>query len=214
MGALCAMPKWLEGRPTFARLPRSAKTSWRSPSLLGAPLSTPSLTSAAQSLCWSARQVSAHFLHGRFFPTDQRNIISPEQVGIGNTTIAAALLAALTGRDPEECSGKGTGLDDEGVARKVSAVREGLALHAEAVSSRDPMRILGALGGFEIAAMTGAFLQASSRGVVALVDGYMSSVAALFAVRLEPKCRDAMLFTSVSAERGALLVAEALGGVR
>lgn len=97
---------------------------------------------------------------------------------------------------------------------QVASVSEGLALHAEAVSSGEPLRILAALGGLELAAMTGALLEASSRGLVALVDGFISSVAALCAVKLEPNCRDALLLTTTSAERGAAIVASALGGAR
>ena len=140
----------------------------------------------------------------------QVTVVAIGEVGIGNTTAAAAMLAALTGADAAECCGRGTGLDDAGVAHKVGIVRRALDVHAEAVASADASRILSALGGLEIAAMVGAYHEAHARGLVAVVDGFISSVAALCAVRMKPEAREAMVLATASAERGGAIASAAL----
>ena len=125
------------------------------------------------------------------------------------------MLAALTDATPSDCCGRGTGLDDAGVAGKVDVVSRAIARHGDAVkcaaAPERARRILAALGGLEIGAMVGAYLEASERGCVAVVDGFISSVAALCAAAIEPSCRDAMVLATVSGERGGVRVADALG---
>lgn len=129
------------------------------------------------------------------------------EMGIGNTTTAAALACALLGLDPATLAGPGTGLDSVGVARKSAVIKRALMVHA---GERDALEWLCRLGGFELAALAGAYLACAQQGVVALVDGFICSVAALCAVRLNPGCRDWLLFAHRSAEPGHLAVLQAL----
>ena len=190
-------------------------------------------------------------------------VVAVGEVGIGNTTAAAALLAALTDEAPESCCGRGTGLDDAGLEHKQQTVRRACEAHREAIgrmceediapvfktaggrheqgslslisdikeevkeaaraceaASRETAReALRRLGGFEIAAMVGAYICAERQGVVAVVDGFISAVAALCAVRMAPECRRAMIFATDLAEepgatRGGETLAAALGAPR
>ena len=150
-------------------------------------------------------------------------VIAIGEVGIGNTTSAAALLAALTGVAPCECCGRGTGLDDAGLRHKEAVVSVCCANHQSALEfaptpSARAKEALRRLGGFELAAMAGAYIEAERAGVVAVVDGFISAVAALCAVRLHPECRRAMVFSTALAEepsmqgaRGGAVLANALG---
>jgi nicotinate-nucleotide--dimethylbenzimidazole phosphoribosyltransferase len=122
------------------------------------------------------------------------------EMGIGNTTSASALACALLRCPAAELSGPGTGLDAAGVARKAEVIDRALAFHSGALDA--PLAILQRLGGFEIAALSGAYLACAQRGLPALVDGFICSVAALVAVRLNPGCRDWLLFAHRGAETG------------
>jgi len=125
------------------------------------------------------------------------------EMGIANTTAAAALACALLGLPGAALAGAGTGIDAAGVARKAGVIDRALALHGlAAASSPDPLHALCAVGGFEIAALAGAYLAAAQAGVPVLVDGFICSAAALLAVRLNPGARDWMLFAHASAESG------------
>jgi nicotinate-nucleotide--dimethylbenzimidazole phosphoribosyltransferase len=130
------------------------------------------------------------------------------EMGIANTTSAAALACAFLALEPERLAGPGTGLDAAGVAHKQAVIRRALALHAGCLST--PSAIVCCLGGFEIAALAGAYLHAAALGLPVLVDGFISSVAALAAVRWQPACRDWLLFGHRSAEPGHGWVLEAL----
>jgi len=125
------------------------------------------------------------------------------EMGIGNTTTAAALACALLACAPHELAGPGTGLDAAGVARKRTVIERALALHA---GPHDTLGWMQRVGGFELAALTGAYIACAQQGIPALVDGFICSVAALCAVRLNPACRDWMLFAHRSAEPGHLAV--------
>jgi nicotinate-nucleotide--dimethylbenzimidazole phosphoribosyltransferase len=137
------------------------------------------------------------------------------EMGIGNTTAAAALISALLVLPPEMTVGSGTGVDLAGLARKRQAVESGLALHSEAIRTADSpaLAALERLGGFEIAALTGAYIRCAQRGIGVLIDGYISTAAALCAVRINPQVRDWMLFGHVSAEPAHRHVLEHLGAV-
>jgi nicotinate-nucleotide--dimethylbenzimidazole phosphoribosyltransferase len=104
--------------------------------------------------------------------------------------------------------GPGTGLDAAGVAHKAAVIERALALHAAAL--HDPLLALERLGGFEIAALVGANLACAQQGLPALVDGFICSVAALTAVRLNPSCREWLLFAHQGAEPGHHCVLQAL----
>lgn len=130
------------------------------------------------------------------------------EMGIGNTTAAAAMACALLDAPVSALVGPGTGLDASGVAHKTAVIERALALHG--AHRADPFETLRRLGGLEIAALAGAYLACAQKGMVALVDGYICSVAALCAVRLNPACRDWLLFAHSGAEPGHRHVLEAL----
>ena len=106
-------------------------------------------------------------------------------------------------------TGAGTGLDANGIARKVRVIDAALALH----TSTKPFDVLQSLGGYEIAAMTGAYLEAHESQKAILVDGFIATVALLVAVRINPRVIDACFFSHVSHERGHRLVLDALGAI-
>lgn len=130
------------------------------------------------------------------------------EMGIGNSTAAAALMAKLTGLPLEDCVGRGTGLDDAGLARKRAAVARALDRHARA---RTPHDILAALGGAEIATMTGAVLAAAAARRVIVVDGFISTAAVAVAAAIDPKVLTQCVFSHASAERGHRAWLAALG---
>ena len=129
------------------------------------------------------------------------------EMGIANTTAATALACALLDESPEALSGAGTGLDAAGIAHKRSVVARALALHVEADDAYERLR---RLGGFEIAALAGAYIASAQAGLPVLIDGFITSVAALAAVRLHPQVRAWLLFSHRSHERGHALVLQAL----
>ena len=129
-------------------------------------------------------------------------------MGIGNTTAATALACALLSAPPEALTGPGTGLDERGVARKMSVIRRALEKHSAHL--RTPREILQRLGGFEIAALTGAYIRCAQLGLPALIDGFISSAAALAASRLVPGARGWWLFAHRSAEPGHAAILAAL----
>ena len=135
-------------------------------------------------------------------------LLATGEMGIGNTTPAAALTAHFTGARAEEVTGRGTGVDDAGLARKVEVVRRALALHAPAAA--DPLDALARLGGFEIAGLAGLVLGAAARRVPVIVDGFISGAAALAAVRLAPAAKGYLVAAHRSVERGHARVLEAL----
>jgi nicotinate-nucleotide--dimethylbenzimidazole phosphoribosyltransferase len=122
-------------------------------------------------------------------------------MGITNSTAAACLICAVTGATPESVVGRGTGVDDAGLARKVDVVRIALARVA-AAGVREPSGLLAELGGLEIAAIAGFYIEAARQGVPVMLDGYISTAAALAAVSLEPGAVNWMLASHRSAEAG------------
>lgn len=128
-------------------------------------------------------------------------------MGIGNTTTAAALACALLREAPEVLVGPGTGLDASGLSHKASVVARALKRHGD---DQDPLAVLQSLGGLEIAALTGAILGAAQRRIPVLVDGFIVSTAALVAVRQQPRVREWLLFGHRSAEPGHQRVLDAL----
>src|SRR6185437_15541390 len=120
------------------------------------------------------------------------------EMGIGNTTVAAAIYCALFGGEPEEWVGRGTGVDDAGLKRKAEAVRAALARHQYGLD--DPLEVLRRLGGREIAAMAGAILGARHQRVPVLLDGFVVCSAAAVLHALDPRALDHCLAGHVSAE--------------
>lgn len=131
------------------------------------------------------------------------------EMGIANTTSAAAIASALLGKEPAELAGPGTGLDASGVSHKTKVIERALTRHQESLA--EPLEVLRRLGGFEIAALCGAYLTAAQRGLPVLVDGYISSVAALTAMRLNPAITPWLIFSHASAEPGHAAVMAAIG---
>jgi nicotinate-nucleotide--dimethylbenzimidazole phosphoribosyltransferase len=121
------------------------------------------------------------------------------EMGIANTTSAAALASALLDEPPSTLAGAGTGLKAAGIKHKVSVLERALALHA-AVNT--PLEQLRCFGGFEIAALVGAYIAASQAGIPVLVDGFISTTAALAAVMIQPDARPWLLFSHRSKEHG------------
>src|SRR5277367_1735190 len=120
-------------------------------------------------------------------------------MGIANSTAAACLICAITGATPESVVGRGTGVDDAGLVRKVEVVKIALGRVAK---EREPLRLLAELGGLEIAAIAGFYIEAARQGVPVLLDGYISTAAALAAASLEPGVVNWMLASHRSAETG------------
>ncbi|MCW8828649.1 MAG: nicotinate-nucleotide--dimethylbenzimidazole phosphoribosyltransferase [Gammaproteobacteria bacterium] len=142
--------------------------------------------------------------------TDGAQLFIGGEMGIGNTTPATALAAAMLGKPPAELAGPGTGLNAEGVAYKAQVIARAIELHREALDK--PLELLRRLGGFEIAALCGAAIAAAQRGLPLLVDGYISSVAALVALRINPEIAPWLLLSHASAEPGHAAVVAAIGG--
>lgn len=130
------------------------------------------------------------------------------EMGIANTTAAAALGCALLQATPKELAGPGTGLDHAGVAHKVTVLERALKLHDAHFGN--PVECLRRVGGFEIAALTGAYLTCAQRGLPVLVDGFISTAAALTAVRIAPQCADWLIYAHGSAEPGHARLLQAL----
>ena len=131
-------------------------------------------------------------------------------MGIGNTTSAAALVAALTGRPAVEVTGRGTGVDDAGLARKAAVVERALRRHSDAVAA-GPIEALAALGGYETAALVGFIVGGAAAGVPVLVDGLIANAALLVAERVVPGVAARCIAGHRSVEPGAAAVLEELG---
>jgi nicotinate-nucleotide--dimethylbenzimidazole phosphoribosyltransferase len=129
-------------------------------------------------------------------------------MGIGNTTASSALAATYTGSSPEDVTGRGTGIDDATYARKLAVVRRGLALHPP--NSHDPLDTLARLGGFEIAGLAGVVLGGAAAKVPVMLDGFITSIAALAAVRLAPQAAGYLTASHRSVEKGHRVVLDAL----
>jgi nicotinate-nucleotide--dimethylbenzimidazole phosphoribosyltransferase len=137
------------------------------------------------------------------------NLLALGEMGIGNTTAAAAVAAALLNLDPETVVGPGTGLDAAGVKRKQAIVRRALAVNQP--DACDPIGVLGAVGGLEIAALAGAMIRAAAARIPVVVDGFITGSAALAAVRLAPGLAPYLIAAHRSPEPGHGPILAALG---
>lgn len=135
------------------------------------------------------------------------NIISFGEMGIGNTSAASLLLSKFTGLSIETCTGKGAGHDDEGLNKKIAILEKAASLY----DVNTPLETLATFGGFEIAMMCGAMLQAKKLGMVILVDGFITSSAMLTAAKMDPAILDNSVFCHCSGERGHKLMLDHLG---
>jgi nicotinate-nucleotide--dimethylbenzimidazole phosphoribosyltransferase len=130
--------------------------------------------------------------------TSDAHLFIGGEMGIGNTTSASAIAAAYLALPAIELVGPGTGLTPDQLPFKAQVIEQGLALHV----SREPLKILQNLGGFEIAGLVGAYIQCAQQGTPVLVDGFISSAAALIAVAINPSIRPWLIFSHESAEPG------------
>src|SRR5216110_713890 len=137
------------------------------------------------------------------------DLLATGDMGIGNTTAASAITAALAGAPPERVTGRGTGVDDAAFARKVDVVRRALAVNAP--DARDGLDVLAKVGGFEIGGLVGVILAGAARRVPVALDGFIAGAAALLAVTLAPASRHALFASHRSAERGHARALEHLG---
>lgn len=136
-------------------------------------------------------------------------LLATGEMGIGNTTTSSAVAAVLLGQPVERMTGRGAGLSDEGLARKVDAICRGILRNKP--DPTDPLDVLAKLGGFDLAGLCGVFLGGALEGVPVVMDGFISGVAALCAVRLCPAAAKAVFASHCSSEPAAHLVLDALG---
>jgi nicotinate-nucleotide--dimethylbenzimidazole phosphoribosyltransferase len=140
---------------------------------------------------------------------DGVDLLGVGEMGIGNTTPASAILAAFTGLTPDEVVGRGTGVDDGGLRRKADAIARGLEVNRPDPS--DPLDVLAKVGGLEIAGMAGLCLGAAARRLPVAVDGFISTSAALVAVRLAPAAADYLFLSHLSQERAHIRMVQHFG---
>jgi nicotinate-nucleotide--dimethylbenzimidazole phosphoribosyltransferase len=141
-------------------------------------------------------------------PGGAPDVICLGEMGIGNTTAASAIVAAVTGLPVASVTGRGTGIDDTTWARKVSVIDRALALHQP--DAHDPLQVLACLGGLEIGGLVGVVLGAAVRRIPILVDGFIATAAALLAVELCPAARNYLIAAHRSVEIGHQAVLERL----
>lgn len=135
-------------------------------------------------------------------------LVGAGDMGIGNTSSAAAILCALTGAAPAQVVGRGTGIDDATLGRKIAAIETGL--HKNGPDANDPLDVLAKVGGLEIGAMAGVILGAAALRIPMVLDGFISGAAALLAQRFSPHVKDVLLASHLSAERAHGLLLEEL----
>lgn len=136
-------------------------------------------------------------------------ILATGEMGIGNTTTSSAIASVLLDLPPEQVTGRGAGLSTEGLQRKVKAIRQAISLHQP--RKEDPVDVLSKVGGLDIAGLVGVFLGGAANRMPVVVDGFISAVAALVAVRLCPVASDSILASHVSKEPAGGLLLDALG---
>lgn len=146
---------------------------------------------------WGADRARHHIRQGS-------NVLAIGEMGIGNTSSAAALMASLLNLPAKQCVGRGSGLNDDQLTLKQALIEKALLR----CDSEDALRLLEEYGGFEIAQMTGAILGGAESGVVVVVDGFIATVAAALAQRIAPASRYYQIFAHQSAEKGHALLLE------
>ena len=141
---------------------------------------------------------------------EQPDVALTGDMGIGNTTASAAVICALTGLDPKEIVGRGTGVDDAGLERKLAAVRAALRVNASLIA-QGPMQVLAGVGGLEIGGLAGVMLEAASQRKPVIIDGFISGAAALLAAAIDPAVTGYLIASHRSQELGHRAVLERLG---
>ena len=136
------------------------------------------------------------------------DIVATGDMGIANTTPSSAIIACLTGADLSRVTGRGTGLNDDGVEKKIEVIK--MSLDVNKPDSSDPIDILSKVGGFEIGGIAGLCLAAASNRTPVLVDGFISTAAALIACAIEPKVNEYLISSHISTENGHKIALEKL----
>ena len=136
------------------------------------------------------------------------DVVATGDMGIGNTTASAAIVAAMTGQPPARVTGRGTGIDDSGLARKLAAVERAIAVNQP--DPHDALDVLAKVGGFEIGGLVGVMLGAAARRVPVVIDGFISGAAALVAAGLAPQVKPYLLAAHQSVEIGHRVALEHL----
>ncbi|MES2264134.1 MAG: nicotinate-nucleotide--dimethylbenzimidazole phosphoribosyltransferase [Pseudomonadota bacterium] len=163
----------------------------------------------AQEPAMSAQLCAAAMEHGMALVDDLKgNVVGFGEMGIGNTTAAAALMHKLTGIPVAQCVGAGTGLSAQGILHKQHVIEAAVTRHAGTTEALD---VLATFGGFEIAMMAGAMLKAAERRMILLIDGFIVTSALLVAARLQPAVLDYCVFAHCSDENGHMLMLSSLG---
>ena len=157
----------------------------------------------------AAQAVSAGIEIVRDLKTGGYSLLATGEMGIGNTTTSSALASVFLGASPEDMVGRGAGLSDEGLERKVSAVKRAISINRP--DPEDALDTLAKVGGFDIAGLAGVFIGGALFRVPVLIDGFISAVAALTAVRMCPESICAILASHVSAEPATQAVLKELG---
>ncbi|HKW06967.1 MAG TPA: nicotinate-nucleotide--dimethylbenzimidazole phosphoribosyltransferase, partial [Candidatus Dormibacteraeota bacterium] len=138
------------------------------------------------------------------------DVVLTGDMGIGNTTASAAVICALTSLAPRDVVGRGTGVDDAGLERKIEAVSRALEVNANAIAA-GPVEALAAVGGLEIGGLAGAILEGAERRKPVIVDGFISGAAALVAAAIDPAVTGYLIASHRSQERGHGAVLDRLG---
>jgi nicotinate-nucleotide--dimethylbenzimidazole phosphoribosyltransferase len=158
-------------------------------------LNEPAMTAVQ---CEQALERGASIVNAQI--TEGCNVFGFGEMGIGNTSSASCLMSVLCGLPIEDCVGRGTGLDDAGLVHKTKILARALTHHS--LNGDDAMQVLVTLGGFEIAMMVGAMLQAAARQCTLMIDGFITTAALLVAAKLQPNILHYCVFTHCSDESG------------
>ncbi|MDO6747953.1 nicotinate-nucleotide--dimethylbenzimidazole phosphoribosyltransferase [Gilvimarinus sp. 1_MG-2023] len=167
--------------------------------LVNTPIA-PATQDFSQTCAMSDSQLATALSAGRGQVVCDADLFIGGEMGIGNTTAASALLAALFELPSESIVGRGTGVDDAALQKKCELIDRALALHAG--KCNDPLALLGALGGFEIAALVGAYIRCAQIGVPVLVDGFITTAAAAVALNINPSIQPWLVYSHLSNESG------------
>lgn len=138
-------------------------------------------------------------------------IVCTGEMGVGNTTATSAMAAVMLGAPVETVTGRGSGLTDQGLEKKIQVIRNVLAFHEKEMNPEDPIDVLSRVGGYEIAGMAGLYIGGAACGLPVVVDGVISAVAALLAVRIDARVRDYIMPSHVSKEPAGQMLLDALG---
>jgi nicotinate-nucleotide--dimethylbenzimidazole phosphoribosyltransferase len=155
--------------------------------------------------------LEAGFSMARVAKARGQRLAAVGEMGIGNTTSASAITAALTGQRVEDVTGRGTGIDNSATFRKIRVIQQALQHHLGDRTDASPIEILSAVGGLEIAAMTGFFLEAARSQVAIVVDGFISTAAAALACAIAPQAKEYMFAGHCSQEPGHRYLLQHLG---